>query len=66
MVSQTLLSELNVILQEDYKVTLPPQELVEVASSLVGIFELLAKMDVGLLNEDKKNEDKNYEHTILS
>lgn len=61
MVSQTLLSELNVILQEDYKVALPPEELVEVANTLVGIFELLAKMDVSSLNEDK-----NYEHTIVS
>lgn len=61
MVSQTLLSELNIILQEDYKVTLPPPELAEVANALVGIFELLAKMDVSYLNEDKK-----YGHTILS
>ena len=61
MVSQTLLSELNIILQEDYKVILPPPELTEVANALVGIFELLAKMDVSSLNEDK-----NYEHTILS
>lgn len=45
MVSQTLLSELNIILQEDYKVTLPPTELAEVANALVGIFELLAKME---------------------
>jgi len=45
MVSQTLLSELNIILQEDYKVTLPPAELAEVANALVGIFELLAKME---------------------
>lgn len=47
MVSQTLLSELNVILQEDYKVVLPPPELAEVANALVGMFELLAKMDIG-------------------
>lgn len=45
MVSQTLLSELNIILQEDYKVILLQQELVEMANGLVGIFELLAKMD---------------------
>lgn len=61
MVSQALLSELNIILQEDYKVTLPPLELTEVANALVGIFELLAKMDVSSLNENEK-----YEHTILS
>lgn len=60
MVSQTLLSELNTILQEDYKVALPPPELAELASTLVGIFELLAKMDVSSLNEKK------YEHPLLS
>lgn len=60
MINQTLLSELNVILQEDYKVSLPPLELMEVANALVGIFELLAKMDVN------KDMNKNYEHTILS
>jgi len=47
MVSSTLLLELNAILQEDYKVTLPPTELKEVANALVGIFELLAKMECG-------------------
>lgn len=47
MVSQTLLSELNIILQEDYRVNLLPEELVEIANGLVGIFELLTKMDVG-------------------
>ena len=61
MVSQTLLSELNVILLEDYKMTLPPKELVEVANALVSIFELLAKMNVSSLNENEK-----YEHTLLS
>ncbi len=54
MVSQILLSELNIILQEDYKMTLAPGELAEVASALVGIFELLAKMDVS------KNVNENY------
>lgn len=47
MVSQTLLSELNIILQEDYGINLPLTELSELANSLVGIFELLAKMDLG-------------------
>lgn len=48
MVNQTLLSELNTILKEEYNVTLPPEELVEVANALVGIFELLSKMDSGM------------------
>ncbi len=54
MVSQTLLSELATILQEDYKVTLPPSELAELANNLVGIFELLAKMDIGQEKEDQQ------------
>ena len=61
MVSAILLSELDLILREDYGLKLPPPELVEMANTLVGIFELLAKMDVSSLNENK-----NYEHTILS
>jgi len=47
MVSQTLLSELNIILQEDYKIILLTEDLVEIANGLVGIFESLAKMDTG-------------------
>jgi len=61
MVSAALLSELDLILREDYGLKLPPPELAEIANALVGIFELLAKMDVSSLNENK-----NYEHTILS
>lgn len=60
MVSQTLLSELDVILQEDYSVNLPPAELAELANTLVGIFELLAKMDVNSLNEDKNYVSKTF------
>lgn len=47
MVSRTLLSELNIILQEDYGMNLPLTDLTELANSLVGIFELLVKMDIG-------------------
>ena len=47
MISQTLLSELDLILREDYGLKLPPPELAEVANALVGIFELLAKMECG-------------------
>ena len=54
MVSQTLLSELNIILQEDYRVNLPLAELTELANNLVGIFELLAKMDIGQEKEDQQ------------
>lgn len=54
MVSQTLLSELNVILQEDYSMNLPLTELTELANSLVGIFELLAKMDIDQEKEEQQ------------
>ena len=60
MVSKTLLSELNTILQGNYGMNLPTTELAEIANALVGIFELLAKMDIN------KNVNENYEHTILS
>lgn len=60
MVSQTLLSELNVILQEDYKMILPPPELTEVANALVGMFELLAKMDVNSTDEDENYVSKTF------
>ena len=54
MVSQTLLSELNVILREDYGMDLPLTELTELANNLVGIFELLAKMDLDREKEDQQ------------
>lgn len=54
MVSQTLLSELNIILQEDYKVSLSLPELSEVANALVGIFELLAKIDIDQGKEEQR------------
>lgn len=44
MISQSLLSELKIIFLEDYGIDLPPKELSEVGTSLVGMFELLAKM----------------------
>lgn len=60
MVSQNLLAELNIILQEDYKIFLPPSELSLVANSLVGIFELLAKMDI-----NSSHENENYANKSL-
>jgi len=59
MVSAILLSELDLILREDYGLKLPPPELVEMANTLVGIFELLAKMDVSSLNENKNYASSN-------
>lgn len=61
MISKTLLSELNVILEEDYKTFLPPAELADIANTLVNFFELSVKIDLGYVNENK-----NYEYTILS
>jgi hypothetical protein len=58
MVSQPLLSELKIILKEDYNVSLPPEELMGVANALVGMFELLAKMDVNRgINENYVNSN---------
>ncbi len=46
MISPFLLSELKNIFYEDYGIDLPPKEVSEVGNSLVGIFELLAKMSI--------------------
>lgn len=44
MVSQPLLKELKTIIQEDYGVELTQTAVVEMANSLTGFFELLAKI----------------------
>ncbi len=44
MLSEALLQELHRILKEDYGKDLDRKELVEVASTLVGTFDLLAKV----------------------
>ena len=61
MISKDLLSELNIIIQEDYKTILPPAELADVANTLVNFFELSLKIDLDYVNENKK-----YEYNILS
>ena len=43
MVSQKLLNELKVILQEDYGRNLKTSEVSKIGSDLVGLFELLVK-----------------------
>lgn len=42
MVSQELLDELQIIIKEDYKIELTPQEVSEVGNTLVNFFSLLA------------------------
>jgi hypothetical protein len=54
MVSQELLSELRVIIKEDYSVELSDDELSDVATTLVGYYDLLAKLD-----QSKQKEDEN-------
>lgn len=44
MLSEVLLQELHRILKEDYGKDLNRKELVEVANTLVGTFDLLAKV----------------------
>lgn len=46
MVSQKLLSELKVILKEDYGISLKPSELSEIGNGLVQFFELLIKVEL--------------------
>ncbi len=56
MVSQTLLSELRMILKQDYGVELEAQMLSDFANNLVGFFELL------LIIEKKTNTKQAYEN----
>ncbi len=53
MVSQSLLVELKDIIQEDYGMKLPMKAISEIGNSLVGFFELLAKIEF-------KTEGENY------
>lgn len=59
MLSNSLLLELNTILIEDYKMCLSRSEVTQIANSLVGIFELLVKMD---FSENKQVTSSKYEH----
>lgn len=43
MPSQELLDELKIIMIEDYGFELGPQELLDTANALVGLFEILAE-----------------------
>lgn len=52
MVSQQLLLELKDIVQEDYGVKLSMQAISEIGNSLVGFFELLAKIEFNSKGEN--------------
>lgn len=45
MVSQVLVEELKMIIKEDYKVELQPEEASEIANTLVQFFTLLEKIE---------------------
>ena len=45
MVSQRLIRELQKIIKEDYGLDLSMRDVSQIASSLVGYFDLLAKID---------------------
>jgi hypothetical protein len=49
MVSKQMLDQLNIILQEDYKLNLTAYDLSNLANSLVGYFECLKE-----INEENK------------
>lgn len=51
MVSQELLQELHTIIKEDYDIDLPPDAVFEVANTLVGFYDLFAKIDAEELNK---------------
>lgn len=54
MISQTLLNELSVIIEQDYGVKLRPKEVSELGNNLVGFFELLLKIE-GRSKNDNEN-----------
>jgi len=58
MVGQALLSEFDVIIREDYDIQLLHGELADVANTLVGFFELLAKVESQTQKEEKNDKDK--------
>lgn len=58
MVNQALLSELDVIIREDYGIKLLPGGLADVANTLVGFFELLAKVESQTQKEEKNDKNK--------
>lgn len=56
MVSSQLVEELQMIIKQDYGVELLPQEVSEIANTLVGFFDLLAKIEFENNEEDLTNE----------
>jgi len=60
MISETLLQELQQIVKEDYGKNLTREELIEVASTLVRVFDLLTKVESrnkkSNILDTKKNE----------
>jgi hypothetical protein len=52
MVSPGLVEELRIIIKEEYQVDLEPQEVSEIANTLVNFFNLLTKIEL----EDNNNQ----------
>lgn len=55
MISQFLLRQLKDILEQDYKVHLSTQEVLEIANAILGYFETLAQIEkkTSYLNKSK-------------
>ncbi len=55
MISQSLLRQLKDILEQDYKVHLSMQEVLEIANAILGYFETLAQIEkkTSCLNKSK-------------
>lgn len=64
MISQFLLRELKTIIQQDYGIKLTQTAVAEVANSLVGFFELLAKTDCQKPEGNRKNEQPKPNYRI--
>jgi hypothetical protein len=63
MLSKATLQDLDTIIKEDYGKTLTPQELFEIANTLVNYFDLLAKYKYENKNkEDYENKSDSYKN----
>ena len=59
MISQQLLEELKIIIKDDYGKDLEMKEVTEIAESLVGYFDLLAKINHHIQNNvERRAENK--------
>lgn len=65
MLSQTTIQELHKIISEDYGIDLKPQEVFEIANSLVGCFDLLSRFDFESTTKKISDDDLHRVKNVL-